>query len=83
MKPEVNMTQQQNTASLEQPRFEVSQKKQISWRSRRIWEPVTTIMILGGIVMLMQPFFMVLFTYSFIVILIGTIGFAVATKQAD
>lgn len=78
------MTQPKHTTtSLEQSRLEVNQKKQISWRSRRIWEPVTTIMILAGIVMLMQPFFMVLFTYSFIVILVGTIGFAVATKQAD
>ena len=58
-------------------------KRALHWRSRRIWEPVTTAMILGGIVMLMQPFFIVLFSYSFIVILLGTIGFAVAVKQAD
>jgi hypothetical protein len=48
--------------------------------SRAFLEPVTAGMIIGGIVMLMQPFFMVLFSYSFIVILAGTIGFAVATK---
>jgi hypothetical protein len=49
--------------------------------SRAFLEPVTAGMIIGGIVMLMQPFFMVLFSYSFIVILAGTIGFAVATKM--
>jgi hypothetical protein len=48
--------------------------------SRAFLEPVTAGMIIGGIVMLMQPFFMVLFSYSFIIILVGTIGFAVATK---
>jgi hypothetical protein len=51
--------------------------------SRATLEPLTAGMILGGIVMLMQPFFMVLFSYSFIVILVGTIGFAIATKLQD
>jgi hypothetical protein len=48
-----------------------------------IWEPITTAMILGGLVMLMQPFSQFLFTYSFIVILLGTIGFAFATKLPE
>ena len=46
-------------------------------------EPLTAGMILGGIVMLMQPFFLVLYSYSFIVILAGTVGFAIATKLRD
>jgi len=50
----------------------------------RAWlEPLTAGMILGGIVMLMQPFFLFLYSYSFIVILAGTVGFAVATKLRD
>jgi hypothetical protein len=57
-------------------------KKRGIWRVG-IWEPITTAMILGGLVMLMQPFSMFLFTYSFIVILAGTIGFAFATKLPE
>jgi hypothetical protein len=57
-------------------------KKRGIWRVG-IWEPITTTMILGGLVMLMQPFSMFLFTYSFIVILVGTIGFAFATKLPE
>ena len=75
------MTEPSSTSNLEPPQLET--KPKAGWRSRRIWEPVTTAMILGGIVMLMQPFALFLYTYSFIVILIGTIGFAVATKQPD
>ena len=59
-----------------------SQKNRSIWRVG-IWEPITTTMILGGLVMLMQPFSMFLFTYSFIVILVGTIGFAFATKLPE
>ena len=57
-------------------------KKRGIWRVG-IWEPITTAMILGGLVMLMQPFSMFLFTYSFIVILAGTVGFAFATKLPE
>ena len=59
-----------------------SSKQRGLWRVG-IWEPITTAMILGGLVMLMQPFSMFLFTYSFIVILVGTIGFAFATKLPE
>ncbi len=52
------------------------------WSRARL-EPLTAGLILGGIVMLMQPFFLVLYSYSFVVILTGTIGFAVATKLRD
>jgi hypothetical protein len=75
------MTEPSNLPNLKPQPLEMKPKS--GWRSRRIWEPVTTAMILGGIVMLMQPFALFLYTYSFIVILIGTIGFAVATKQPD
>ena len=57
-------------------------KKRSIWRVG-IWEPITTATILGGLVMLMQPFSMFLFTYSFIVILAGTVGFAFATKLPE
>lgn len=39
------------------------------------WEMVASILIAVGVVMLMQPFVLSLFTYSFIVTLIGTVMF--------
>lgn len=43
------------------------------------WEMVATILIALGVVMLMQPFAMVLFTYSFIVTLTGTVMFIIVS----
>ena len=36
-------------------------------------------LIAAGVVMLMQPYFMPLFTYSFAVILVGTVGFVIVS----
>jgi hypothetical protein len=71
-----------NPPDSSQPKTATWSKKRGIWRVG-IWEPITTTMILGGLVMLMQPFSMFLFTYSFIVILAGTIGFAFATKLPE
>jgi hypothetical protein len=51
-------------------------------KSRRIfrrgpWEAVATVLIVIGVAMLMQPLSMTLFSYSFTVILMGTLGFLV------
>ena len=46
---------------------------------RGAWEMVATILIACGVVMLMQPFEMVLFTYSFIVTLVGTVMFIIVS----
>jgi len=43
------------------------------------WEAAATIMIGVGVIMLMQPFSLVLYTYSFVTILIGTLGFVVVS----
>jgi len=43
------------------------------------WEMVATILIACGVVMLMQPFAMVLFTYSFFVTLVGTVMFIIVS----
>ena len=43
------------------------------------WEMVATILIALGVVMLMQPFAMMLFTYSFVVTLIGTVMFIIVS----
>ena len=47
---------------------------------RTLWERLTIGLIVLGLVMLMQPFSIALFGYSFTVILAGTVGFAVAGK---
>ena len=43
------------------------------------WENAATILIAAGVVMLMQPLSMTLFTYSFVTILTGTVGFVVVS----
>ncbi|NCO22081.1 MAG: hypothetical protein GW905_08810 [Rhodobacterales bacterium] len=43
------------------------------------WELVASVLIALGVVMLMQPFFLVLYTYSFIVTLIGTVMFIITS----
>ena len=43
------------------------------------WEMVASILIALGVVMLMQPFVLWAFTYSFIVTLIGTVMFIIVS----
>lgn len=43
------------------------------------WELLATVLIAAGVLMLMQPFAMVLFTYSFLVTLIGTVMFIIVS----
>ena len=50
---------------------------------RELWERITTGLIFAGLFMLMQPFSLTVFSYSFTVILAGTIGFAIATKLPE
>lgn len=50
---------------------------------RGIWENISTALILIGVFMLMQPFAMWMYTYSFIVILVGTIGFVITSHFPD
>ena len=51
---------------------------------RRVyWENFSTILILIGVFMLLQPFAMWMFTYSFIVILVGTVGFIITSHFPD
>ena len=49
------------------------------WFRRGPWEALATVLIACGVFMLMQPFTMVLFTWSFGVILVGTIGFVIVS----
>ena len=43
------------------------------------WEMAATVAIAAGVFMLMQPFSMTLYSYSFAVILAGTIGFVIVS----
>jgi len=43
------------------------------------WEMIATVLIALGVVMLMQPFVMWAFTYSFIVTLVGTVMFIIVS----
>jgi len=46
---------------------------------RGSWEMIASITIAIGVIMLMQPFVLSLFTYSFIVTLIGTVMFIIVS----
>ena len=46
---------------------------------RGAWEMVATILIAVGVVMLMQPFLLVAYTYSFMVTLVGTVMFIIVS----
>ena len=43
------------------------------------WENAATVLIGLGVFMLMQPFTLWLYSHSFVVILIGTIGFVIVS----
>jgi len=56
------------------------------WRRilrRGPWENLATALIGAGVVMLMQPVSLTLYSYSLITILIGTLMFVVVTKFPD
>jgi len=46
---------------------------------RGAWEMLASILIALGVVMLMQPFALILYTWSFLVILTGTVMFIVVS----
>ncbi len=47
---------------------------------REPWESLAVVIIALGVLMLLQPLSMTLYTYSFITTLVGTIMFIVVTK---
>jgi hypothetical protein len=46
---------------------------------RGAWEGIATVLILAGVAMFMQPFALVLFSYSFAVTLTGTVLYIVVS----
>ena len=60
-----------------------AQPRRSIWRRifrRAPWENAATAIIAAGVVMQCQPFWLTLYTYSFLTILGGTIMFVVVTK---
>jgi hypothetical protein len=47
---------------------------------REPWESLAVVIIALGVLMLLQPVSMTLYTYSFITTLIGTVMFIIVTK---
>ncbi len=43
------------------------------------WEMLASVLIAVGVVMLMQPFSLILYTYSFLVTLVGTVMFVIVS----
>jgi hypothetical protein len=54
-----------------------------TWLRRGPMERLATVVIVAGVVMLLQPFLMVLYTYSFVTTLAGTAMFTVVSKFPD
>lgn len=53
--------------------------KGLSGFRRGAWEMLASILISVGVIMMMQPFIISLFTYSFIVTLVGTVMFIIVS----
>ena len=43
------------------------------------WEMVASILIAVGVIMMMQPLLLIVYTYSFIVTLVGTVMFIIVS----
>lgn len=56
------------------------QTKPPRWLARGPWEALTTGLIGLGLFMLMQPWSLDVFSYSFSVLLLGVVGFSIAGK---
>ena len=53
------------------------------WLARGPWEVATTALIALGLFMLMQPWSLQIFSYSFSVLLLGVVGFSIAGKLPE
>ena len=55
----------------------------VRWFRRGPWEGAAMTLIAGGIVMLVQPWSIELYGYSFVTILAGTLGFVIVSHFPD
>ena len=50
---------------------------------RGSWEALATVIIGAGVIMLMQPFFLDLYSWSFVTVLTGTVLFVIVSHFRD
>lgn len=62
------------------PRAPAARRRWPLWLRRGPMEAAATVTIAAGVFMLMQPFTIVLYTYSFVVTLAGVVMFTIVTK---
>jgi hypothetical protein len=62
----------------------ISREKMREWRGRIVrrqpWENIATGVIAGGVLMLLQPLSMTLYSYSFVTMLAGVVAFTIVSK---
>lgn len=61
----------------------LKKEKKVSFLRRRFLENIATAIIGIGVLMLMQPFSMLLYTHSFKFILLGTLAFVIVSHFPD
>jgi Ca2+/H+ antiporter len=67
----------------EQPHEGREEPKHWTWSrllQRSVLENVATVLIVAGVLMLLQPFSLALYGYSFVVTLVGIVMFTIVTK---
>jgi hypothetical protein len=57
----------------------VGKSRLARWFRRGPWETLAMTLISGGILMLVQPWSLDIYSYSFVTILAGTLGFVVVS----
>jgi len=67
--------------------LDLDRDRQARWRRRLIrrqpWENIATAIIAAGVLMLLQPLSMTLYTYSFVTMLAGVAMFMIVGKFPD
>ena len=58
-------------------------KSTARWLRRTAWERATATLIGVGLVMLMQPWSIEIYSYAFTVLLAGVVGYSIAGKLPD
>lgn len=65
---------------MNQPRPSPRSSSRPWWRRGPPWERISASLLGIGLVMLMQPWSLVLFSYAFTVVLVGVVLFSIAVK---
>jgi VIT1/CCC1 family predicted Fe2+/Mn2+ transporter len=63
-----------------EPMTKASQRRWPSWARRGLMENVAIALILIGVFMLVQPFSITLYGWSFITVLVGVVMFTIVSK---